>query len=145
MAKGIRKVQVAEINPSEICSRCQQDNARWDQIAGKTYCPNCLEALVLGIADPLIERTEKGSCVVCSNRSTLRYITFPLNNDEALELDLCGNHLRALLARCLDPHSFKQIQNRLVGLDVNVNEIFLLHSSFYDIAGQALMPAMELT
>ena len=47
------------------CCRCAVSGDRWDRIAGKTYCPNCLEALAMGEGDPLIARTERKRCAVC--------------------------------------------------------------------------------
>src|SRR5207253_8052181 len=83
------------------CCRCAEDKGHWDLIAGKPYCPNCEEALAVGEAEPLIERTRKHRCAVCSRIGTLDYRTFPLQSDTPVAMDLCSEHLRALLGRRL--------------------------------------------
>jgi hypothetical protein len=110
-------------------------------MAGKPYCPNCQEALALGEGPPLIERTEKKTCAVCSHTGTLCYLTFPLHARRALEFDLCPEHLRALLGRRLGPHAFHQLGRQLQGLGIGVEDVFLLHGAFYDCQGRALQPA----
>jgi hypothetical protein len=60
-----------------------------------------------------------------------------------LEIELCPEHLRALVGRCLEPHSFQQLRRRLHALGVGVEDIFLLHGAFYDTHGHASMPAVS--
>lgn len=126
------------------CCRCETGGRRWDRIAGKPYCPNCQESLAIGEADPLIERTEKHRCAACARVGTIRFLTFPLHASAPVELDLCPDHLRALLGRRLGPHAFHQLRRQFQVLDLSVEEIFLLHGAFYDCQGQALHPAIEV-
>jgi hypothetical protein len=123
------------------CSRCAQGGQRWDRIAGKSYCPNCEEALALGEAPPLVERTEAHCCAVCANVGTLRYQTYPLHEVQRVEMDLCAEHLRALIGRRLSPHAFHQLRRQLHTLGLDAEAIFLLHGAFYDLQGRALQPA----
>jgi hypothetical protein len=97
----------------------------------------------MGLAEPLIEPTEKKTCAACGRRGTVCFLTFPLQSATPVEMDLCAEHLRALLGRRLGPYAFHQLRRRLqhVGLDVSV--IFLLHDAFYDEHGRAIQPATE--
>jgi hypothetical protein len=131
-----------EVSPVTPCCRCAEPDRRWDRIAGKAYCPNCEEALALGEADPLIERTEKNRCSICNQVGTVRYLTFPLQKDTPVELHLCPEHLRNLLGRGLASHAFHQLRRQLQTVGLKVEEIFLLHEAFYDAQGRALQPAL---
>jgi hypothetical protein len=79
-------------------------------------------------------------CSVCGKSGTLNYATFPLHAEQALELDLCGEHLRSLLCRDLAPHAFHQLRRLLATIGIQADEIFLLHDAFYDTSGKALRP-----
>ena len=125
------------------CCRCANPKRNWDRIAGKPYCPECQEALVLGLAAPLTERTEKKACAVCGRTGTVCYLTYPLQNSTPVEMDLCPEHLRSLLGRRLGPYAFHQLRRRLHLLGLGVELIFLLHDAFYDEQGRALQPATE--
>jgi len=130
--------------PSTVpCCRCGSDDRKWDHIGSKAYCPECQESLVLGLAEPLTEHTEKNRCAVCSKVGTVRYLTFPLQATTPVEIDLCSEHLRALIGRRLGPYAFHQLRRRLHVLGLGVELIFLLHNAFYDEHGRALQPAAE--
>jgi hypothetical protein len=126
------------------CCRCAADQRQWDRIAGKAYCPECEEALILGLVTPLRERTESKPCAICCRTGTVPYLTFPLHSLTAVEMDLCPEHLRGLLGRRLRPYAFEQLQRRLRKLGLDVEQIFLLHDAFYDPLGRALQPAGEM-
>jgi hypothetical protein len=64
-----------------------------------------------------------------------------LQSSKPLEVDLCPEHLRALLGRRLGPYAFHQLRRRLHLLGLGVELVFLLHDSFYDENGKALQPA----
>jgi hypothetical protein len=140
---NLRLAPVDSIYPRIPCCRCIDGSRWWDRIAGKTFCPHCLEALALGEADPFVERTDRRRCTVCHRQGTLRFLTFPLHSRRPIEMDLCAEHLRAMIARRLGPHSFDQLRRQLQGLGVKVNDVFLLHEAFYDEYGRALQPAVE--
>jgi hypothetical protein len=125
------------------CCLCALAEARWDQIVGKPYCPSCEELLVQGEASPVVERTEAGACAVCHHRGTLRFLTFPLESEISVEVDLCPEHLRALLGRRLEPHGYHQLRRQLLVLGIESADVFLLHEAFYDSQGQALQPAVD--
>jgi hypothetical protein len=125
------------------CCRCGLDRDHWDRIAGKTYCPNCQEDLAMGEGEPLIERTEKNPCIICSRLGTLRFLTYPLRAKVPVEMDLCPEHLRALAGRCLRPEAFRRLSRRLAQLRLSSAEIFLLHDAFYYKNGRALQPAVD--
>jgi hypothetical protein len=126
------------------CCRCGSPKRHWDRIAAKAYCPDCQEALVLGLAAPLKEQTEKKGCAACSRVGTVCFLTYPLQSTTPVEMDLCPEHLRALLGRRLGPYAFHQLRRRLHLLGLGVELIFLLHDAFYDEHGRALQPATEM-
>jgi hypothetical protein len=140
---SIRLAPIDSTFPQLACCRCSDDHRPWDRIAGKTYCPNCLEGLAMGEGDPLVERTDRRRCAVCHHQGTVRYMTFPLNSRRPVEFDLCSEHLRGMVGRRLGPHAFEQLRHQLYGLGLDVAQIFLLHEAFYDGSGRALQPAWE--
>lgn len=140
---SIRLAPVESVFPKVPCCRCGDSLRWWDRIAGKTYCPNCLECLALGEAEPIIERTDRRRCAVCHHLGTIRYLTFPLHSRRPVEMDLCAEHLRCLVGRRLGPHAFEQLRRQLYALGLEVANIFLLHEAFYDPEGRALQPAHE--
>lgn len=97
----------------------------------------------MGESPPLVEKAEAQRCVVCARRGTVRFLTYPLNANAALEMDLCAEHLRGMLGRRLGPHAFHQMQRQLRTLNVATDDVFLLHAEFYDNQGRALRPAVE--
>jgi len=141
---SVRLSPAESVFPQLPCCRCTDEHRPWDRIAGKTYCPNCLESLAVGESDPLVERTDRRRCAVCHHQGTVRYLTFPLNSRRPVEFDLCSEHLRGLVGRCLGPHAFEQLRQQLDTLGLEVSQIFLLHEAFYDAHGQALQPAVEI-
>src|SRR5262245_39262214 len=117
---GLRKIHWAQKATFPECCRCQAAGCRWDLIAGKPICPDCQESLVLGRGAPLIEKTERKLCTICQRTGTIRYLTFPLNPTDPVEMDLCPQHFRALLSRTLHPQAFHHLRQQLhwVGLAV---------------------------
>ena len=97
----------------------------------------------MGEGDPLVERTDHKRCAVCHHLGTVRYVTFPLHSPRPVEMELCAEHLRALIARRLGPHAFEQLRRQLGTLRLEAGDIFLLHDAFYDEHGRALQPAAE--
>jgi hypothetical protein len=121
------------------CCRCGEPGG-WDRVAGKPYCPDCEEGILLGVQDPLREPTQPHACAACPRVGTVRYVTLPLHDDRALAIDLCPDHLRGLLGRKLTPGAFRHLRRRLARLRLPVDEVFLLHDAFYDKDGRALQP-----
>jgi hypothetical protein len=126
------------------CHRCQAAGCPWDRISGKAICPDCQEQLILGEGAPLVERVEKRTCSICSKAGTLRYVTFPLRGPQAVEIDLCGCHVQALLGRRLDKFALKQLGRQLKAIGLKAEQLFLLHEAFYDEKGRALQPVPDL-
>jgi hypothetical protein len=124
------------------CCRCALSERRWDRVAGKAYCPNCQELLAQGQIDPLVEPTERNRCAVCNKTGTVCFHTFPLQSTTPVAIDLCPQHLRCLLGRCLDAHAFNQLRRQLSAVGLSVGDLFLLHAAFYDGRGRALQPAV---
>ena len=62
---SIRLAQTGSVFPQIPCCRCADNTRAWDRLAGKTYCPNCTEALAMGEAEPIIEKTDKRRCTIC--------------------------------------------------------------------------------
>jgi hypothetical protein len=140
--ENLRTIEIADPFAEVRCCRCDRAEGRWDRIALRPYCPNCEESLALGVGEPLIERAERRQCAICARVGTLAFQTIPLHSDEAVEMDLCANHFRDLLARRLGPHAFHQLRRRLSNVGLSVGQIFLLHEAFYDVEGRALQPAL---
>src|SRR5262249_36542472 len=107
--KSLRMVPNQRLPAVLPCCRCASAECSWDRIAAKAYCPECQEALVMGLADALVERTEKNHCGICSRVGTVRFLTFPLQIPTPVEMDLCPEHLRALLGRRLSTVAFDQL------------------------------------
>jgi hypothetical protein len=99
--------------------------------------------LAVGEGEPLVERTQNRRCAVCSKVGTVCFQTFPLQAHDPVEIDLCPEHLRALLGRRLGPYAFHQLRRQLTALGLGVEDLFLLHGAFYDGQGRALQPALE--
>lgn len=141
---GLRLMAADSLVALVPCCRCRCDGGRWDRIADKPYCPQCQELLVLGEAAPLIEPTAKKHCSICDHLGTVSFHTFPLNAATPVEIDLCPEHLRCLIARRLGPFAYNQLRRQLNFLGISAAEIFLLHDAFYDPTGQAIQPVSDL-
>jgi hypothetical protein len=126
------------------CSRCATGHRHWDRVGGKPICPNCQEAMIQGEAAPLIERAEPRRCVVCGKIGTIRFLTYPINAAQPIELDICGEHLQALVGRRLGPFAYHQLRRQLRNVQLHPEDVFLLHSAFYNLEGKALRPAVEV-
>jgi hypothetical protein len=107
-------------------------------------CPDCQEVLLRGEGEPLLFRREPGRCALCARKGTVRFLTFPLHESEPIEVDLCPGHLRDLMARRLTRRSYQRMRRALNLLGLAVEQIFLLHESFYDDKGRALRPLPEV-
>jgi hypothetical protein len=140
---SLRLAPADSVFPRIACCRCADQTRAWDRIAGKTYCPNCLELLALGESAPLVERSDRRRCAVCHQLGTLRYLTFPLHSRRPIEIDLCAEHLRGLVGRRLGPHAFEQLRRQLAAVGIQPADVFLLHNAFYDPNGRATQPAGE--
>jgi hypothetical protein len=125
------------------CCRCGQAALGWDTIVGKSYCPACVEAIVQGQAEPIIERTQRRPCTACRAIGSVTVQTYPLKSSQPVEIDLCPEHLRGLLGRRLAAHAYAQLQRQLLQLGLDAQDVFLLHEAFYDAKGRALQPAGE--
>jgi hypothetical protein len=139
----LRVVSADSIPQPLACCRCGRGERCWDRIAGKAYCPSCQEMLALGEGPPLIEKAEKKRCVICNKLGTVSFHSFPLQTQTAVVIDLCSEHLRALIARRLGPYAFNQLRRQLRQVGLGVEHLFLLHGAFYDAQGRALQPASE--
>jgi hypothetical protein len=137
---NLRMVPGDSVPPGSPCSRCGAQGQRWDLLSSESLCPDCQETLASGAGAPLVLRTEKRRCGACDRLGTVPYLTRPREMDGLLEIDLCPEHLRALLARNLEPFAFHQLLRRLHSLRLNPEQVFLLHSAFYNRQGQALQP-----
>jgi hypothetical protein len=75
---------------------------------------------------------------------TLRFVTFPLDQRTAVEMDLCADHVRSLIGRRLNARAFQNLRGQLQDLGLRAEQVFLLHEAFYDRHGRALQPAREV-
>lgn len=138
---SIRLVPANSVIPQAACSCCGViAEEGWDRIAGKAYCIDCMETLALGEIGSIREPVEKRPCAICRYCGTVRYLTHPRNAPQPIEVDLCADHLRSLIARRLGPAAFACLRNQLSSLGLNVQDVFLLHDAFYDADGRALQP-----
>lgn len=140
---SLRWVSGDGVAADEPCSRCQASGCHWDRILHRAFCPDCEESLALGEGPPLVLRAERRRCVVCDRQGTVPFQTFPLHASGPVEMDLCGEHFRALLGRRLGPHAFHQLRRRLETLGLRAERVFLLHEVFYDNSGRALAPVAD--
>lgn len=140
---SVRWAQLGSVPERVPCCRCGSADRSWDRIVGKAYCPNCQEQLAVGEGEPLVEKTEPKRCAVCGRAGTVCFQTFPLHAGKAVAIDLCAEHVRGLVARGLGPYAYHQLRRQLQALGLGVEELFLLHSAFYDAEGRALHPAVE--
>lgn len=141
--ESLRLATAGNVTSRLECSRCGDDTRDWDRIAGRSCCPHCLERLASGETEPIIERVDGSRCAVCYHLGSIRYVTYPLHSNRPIEIDLCGEHLRALIARRLGPHAFEQLRRQLSTLELRASDVFLLHEAFYDAQGRALQPVCE--
>lgn len=126
------------------CEECKDGTRHWDRVDQHVLCPNCIESLVTNEAEKHIRFVvEQNRCLICHELGTVHYETFPLRQSIPIQIDLCSEHIRALLARRLGPHAFEQIRRHLEGAKLLPAEIFLLHEAFYDSRGHALQPAED--
>ncbi len=144
MVSTLRVMAEDSLSAQQPCCRCGATGGPWDRIGRQPFCPDCQEALVQGTVEPLIVRAEQGSCAVCARHGTLSFLTFPLGLTEALLMDLCPEHFRALLGRRLERCDFQHLRQELARLGLEPGQIFLLHEAFYDNQGRALQPAHEV-
>jgi hypothetical protein len=142
--EALRVVARECVSPLDPCCLCQAKGCHWDRFNDHPYCPDCQEALAQGNAQPLTLRTERRPCLLCGHVGAVRYLTFPLGQQQPLEMDLCAVHFRGLLSRALPPESFVGLRQRLAAMSLSPRSIFLLHEAFYDEFGQALKPAVEV-
>lgn len=138
---NIRLVAPHSVLVDSGCSTCTDARSSWDRIANKAYCPDCMGLLAQGETEPLLIQTEKHQCAVCFYLGTVRYLIRHRSPRCLVEIDLCGVHLRALIGRCLGPHSFFRLRQQLHDLGMETDDFFLLHDAFYDSHGRALQPA----
>lgn len=126
------------------CSRCRAQGCPWDALAGTPVCPDCQQLMLLGEIPPMRLTPTPGVCAVCPRNRIVLFQTAPLRSNRTLEIDLCSEHLLALLGRRLSPRSMKRLNRQLEVLGLNCQRIFLLHESFYDPLGRALQPVPEV-
>jgi hypothetical protein len=138
---GVRVLALDNVPSNLPCCRCERADRNWDRIAGKAYCPNCQEMLAVGEGRPLVERTEKRRCAVCNRLGTVRFASYPLQQDCIVSMDLCAEHLRGLVGRSLGPYAYHQLRRQLKRHRLSAHQFFLLHDAFYDTHGRALQPA----
>ncbi len=54
------------------CCRCNNGDFLWDRIAGKSYCPGCIEKLASGEETAIIEPSNKvAPCACCGETGTV--------------------------------------------------------------------------
>ena len=141
----MRMVSDPALNPQGPCARCGATGCHWDRLGAHAVCPDCQEMLLRGEGEPLVLPRERRSCAVCGQAGTVRYLTFPLHESEPVEINLCPSHLRDFMGRRLTCRAFNRLRRQLRMLGLSVEQIFLLHESFYDETGSALRPMTDIT
>lgn len=140
---GLRTPAGDEDTTVTACSRCRATGCPWDRIGGVRICPDCQESLIRGEGEPLCLPAEPRECAACRSVGTVPFVTVPLRA-KPLAIDLCPNHLRALLRRGLDRPAFLELARQLQTAGLAPGRIFLLHEAFYDRQGKALQPVHEI-
>lgn len=128
----------------EACSRCGAQGCPWDRLAGQAVCPDCQQLILLGQTEPLRLPRRKGVCSICKTTGIVPFQTVPLRCARLLEIDICLEHLEAMLGRRLPPRAIQRLAGHLGELGLTSKQIFLLHESFYDPRGRALQPVPEV-
>jgi hypothetical protein len=139
---GLRTLKAGEETAPTICDCCTATGCPWDRIAGTSICPDCQERLIRGESEPMRFPSEERPCALCGTSGTLAFVTVPLHA-RAVAIDLCPKHLRALLARGLEPGAFLELARQLRHANLTPDRIFLLHEAFYDGHGMALKPVAD--
>ncbi len=138
----------------EPCSRCDAADLPWDAINDLLYCPPCFETIMMGMADRIRIPAVHARCAVCdvldpqegqsdARKKTARFRTVLLRTGRELNMDVCDDHLRKLLARNLDTKEFMALRALLDDINLSVQDVFLLHAPFYDYKGWPLQPIEE--
>ena len=140
---SIRIIGSMAPSAQRACNRCEATGCHWDCLAGQPICPDCQEGLLRGETASLLLRRQQRFCVVCEQAGTVSYLTYPLHDTQAVEIDLCPLHLRSFMARRLTRRAFRRLRRQLNLLGVAVEQVFLLHESFYDENGTALRPLLD--
>ncbi len=139
---GLRSLAGEERAAPTVCGRCRAAGCPWDRVGSVSICPDCQEMLVRGEGEPLALAVEPRRCAACDSAGTVPFVTVPLRA-EAVVIDLCPAHFRALLRRSLDRAAFLELSRRLLDAGLVPGRIFLLHEAFYDRQGRALQPVGE--
>lgn len=126
------------------CVNCGDNSCHWDLVGGAPFCPSCLEDVAMGEdCGALTIRSSPAHCVICGQRGTIPFASFPRNWNRPIEFDLCGYHARSVIARALGPQAVGKLRIVLCGMGIDPESIFLLHDAFYDKHGVALQKAIE--
>ncbi len=125
------------------CERCEDARRPWDRIADTAVCPNCIENLMVGMSDHLRFAVQEIRCTLCASLTSVMFQSVPRHSFLPVKIPLCGNHLRALASRDLDPESYGLLKKQLAYFGLSVENIFLLHGNFYDAKGKALQPIVD--
>lgn len=137
---SVRVVSAGRHSAAAPCATCGSVGSAWDRLAGRPLCPDCQERLIQGDGEAVVLRPQDRPCAVCNRIGAVHYLTFPRHEQEPIEIDLCSMHLRALIARRLTTRCFQRLRRKLNLLGLAVEQVFLLHESFYDEFGAALRP-----
>lgn len=136
-------VSLMERRGTPECMRCEDASRSWDRIGNGIYCPQCIEDILQGVHPYIKAEVEQLRCAICHHLGTVPYTTQPLSLPTQVRIDLCGDHLRALLRRSLGPHAFGILQDKLSVVQIPRGHVFLLHEAFYSNQGEALQPIVD--
>jgi len=100
--------------------------------------------VLLGQTDPLKLKPQAGHCAVCKSTRIVSFLTVPLRSPRVVEIDICPEHLEAMLGRRMTPRALQRLAEQLGELGLTNRQVFLLHESFYDPRGRALQPVPEV-
>src|SRR3954453_3138229 len=121
---SLRLALPESVPPDLACTRCGAEASGWDRIVEEAICPSCEERLAVGEGPALVARAEKKRCTICHALGTVRFLTFPLHSTRPVVIELCGEHLRALLGRRLSINAFHQLRRQLQVLGISCAELF---------------------
>lgn len=125
------------------CCRCGANNNVWDKVGPHPICYECQEKLAANACEVWRFATRHGRCAVCDEAQVVPFASLPVHAGKALEIELCGQHLRDVLGRRLSKRAFRVLRAVLEDAGISTGEIFLLHGAFYNERGNALQPVEE--
>ena len=118
--ESLRLAPADSIFPKIPCSRCADHSRGGTGSSAKPIARTASKRWRGERRSPLWKKPIAGVVAICHHLGTVRYVTFPLHSRRPVEMELCSEHLRALIVRRLGPHGFEQLRRQLHNLGIEV-------------------------